>query len=230
MQSITFGDKVINHFTHLDSQWKVPEPFSVIQPFQDDSTVKLFSAFYRKYFNDHREDRIMMLGINPGRLGAGTTGIPFTDPVVLNSICKIPNDLHQKHELSAIFIYELIELFGGPEAFYQQFYINSVCPLGFLKGSVNANYYDDKDLYKAVHHHIHQGISNQIDFGVRRDVVVCIGTGQNQKYLEKINAEGSYFDKIVAIPHPRWVMQYRRKKKEDIALQIKEALSKLLRS
>ena len=228
MQIITFGDKVIQYFLQLDSRWEVPEPFSVIQPFQDDATVKLFSAFYHKYFNDYREDRIMMLGINPGRLGAGTTGIPFTDPVILNDICKIPNDLHQKHELSAIFIYELIDLFGGPDAFYQHFYINSVCPLGFLKGNVNANYYDDKTLYQSVHRHIHQGISDQVAFGVRRDVVICIGTGQNQKYLEKINAEGKYFDQIIAIPHPRWVMQYRRKIKEDIAKEILDQLSSLI--
>ncbi|MFI5224347.1 MAG: DUF4918 domain-containing protein, partial [Nitrospirales bacterium] len=67
---------------------------------------------------------MLILGINPGRLGAGLTGIPFTDPLKLQNICGIENTLPKKAELSADFIYTMISAFGGPEAFYKKFYFS----------------------------------------------------------------------------------------------------------
>ncbi|MGH8016208.1 MAG: SMUG2 DNA glycosylase family protein, partial [Candidatus Zixiibacteriota bacterium] len=99
--------------------------------------------------------RKILLGINPGRLGAGATGIPFTDTKSLSEICEIPIESIETHEPSSVFIYELIDQYGGVDKFYSDFYINSVCPLGFLKLNkrqnwVNCNYYDNDELFQSV--------------------------------------------------------------------------------
>ncbi|WP_366903404.1 hypothetical protein [Hydrogenimonas sp.] len=44
--------------------------------------------------------------------------------------------------------------------------------------------------------------------------IASVGKGKNKAYLEKLNERCNFFDAIEALPHPRWVMQYQRKKKE----------------
>ena len=58
-------------------------------------------------------------------------------------------------------------------------------------------------------------MQQQISFGLRTDICFCIGEGENLKYLQKLNAEYKWFDKIESLPHPRFVMQYRLKRKEE---------------
>jgi len=55
-------------------------------------------SFFRKYFSDNNK-RVFVFGINPGRFGAGLTGITFTDPVALAEFCGIQNNLPQNREL-----------------------------------------------------------------------------------------------------------------------------------
>ena len=54
----------------------------------------------------------------------------------------------KKQELSSVFMYEMINAYGGAELFYKRFYITAVSPLGFVKNGRNLNYYDDKILAK----------------------------------------------------------------------------------
>jgi hypothetical protein len=66
-----------------------------------------------------------------------------------------------------LFIYEMIDAFGGAESFYKQFYINSICPLGFTATNargkeVNYNYYDSKELIAAVYDFMCDSISNKL--------------------------------------------------------------------
>ncbi len=211
---MTIGEKVIQFYTHMDRDWKLPKGFELIDPFSNTNTVKIFSQFYMKYFDDSNP-RHFILGINPGRHGAGVTGVPFTDPKIIEEDCGIQNNFKKKNELSAIYVYDFIEAYGGISLFYKKFYINSVCPLGFLKDGINCNYYDDKKLYKSVKRYIVKGIKDQIDFGMHTDVAFCMGKGLNYKFLIKLNEEFAFFKKIVPLPHPRWVMQYRRKQKEE---------------
>ena len=221
---MTVAEQVIQFYTTMDRNWKLPKGFDLIDPFEHQETVRIFSEFYHKYFNDSNP-RHFMLGINPGRHGAGVTGVPFTDPKIIEEECGIANDFKKKNELSAIFVYDFIRAFGGIEEFYKKFYINSVCPLGFLKDGINCNYYDDKQLFKSVQHHIVTGIFDQIKIGMHTDVAFCMGNGLNYKFLKKLNDEHNFFDKIVALPHPRWVMQYRRKYIGDFVDKYVEALN-----
>ncbi|MDF1697900.1 MAG: DUF4918 family protein [Saprospiraceae bacterium] len=223
---MTFAEKVINFYTEMDRNWKIAKGFDLIDPFGNKETVKIFSEFYHKYFNDN-ETRHFLMGINPGRHGAGVTGVPFTDPKIIEEDCLIKNDFPKKNELSAIFVYHFIEAYGGIETFYKKFYINSVCPLGFLKNGINCNYYDDKVLFNSVKSRIVAGIQDQINFGMHTDVAFCLGNGLNFKFLKKLNEEYSFFDEIVPLPHPRWVMQYRRKKMDEFTMKYVDALQKV---
>jgi len=164
------------------------------------------------------------MGINPGRLGGGTTGIPFTDPVKLEKICSIPNSLPKKTELSADFIYTMIESYGGSQLFYSKFLFSSVCPLGFTKDGINLNYYDDKQLEKLARKFIVDSIHTQLKFYIDRSICFCLGEGQNYKYLSKLNAEYSFFKKIIPLPHPRFIMQYKRKKVNEFVSMYTEKL------
>ena len=42
-----------------------------------------------------------------------------------------------------------------------------------------------------------------------------MGMGQNFKYLQVLNKKYQLFDKIESLPHPRWIMQYRLKRKQE---------------
>ncbi|HHD83528.1 MAG TPA: DUF4918 family protein, partial [Campylobacteraceae bacterium] len=54
-----------------------------------------------------------------------------------------------------------------------------------------------------------------------------IGQGKNLDVLKKLNKRYHFFDHIEVLPHPRWVMQYRRKQKEAFVLQYVEKLTQL---
>jgi hypothetical protein len=185
-----------------------------MNPYQDDKAFNLCSAFYHKYYSDEEERRII-LGINPGRFGGGVTGVPFTDPMKLEVNCGLKNDFPKKTELSADFIYAMINAFGGPANFYSKYYINALSPLGFIKDGKNLNYYDIKELQIAVEPFIIKCITAQIDFGIDRRKAFCLGEGDNYRYLVALNKSKKFFEEIIPLPHPRFIMQYRRKKVEE---------------
>lgn len=130
----------------------------------------------------------------------------------------------KKQELSSVFIYDMIEAYGGSEAFYKQFYITAMSPLGFIRNGKNLNYYDDKVLLKDIQPFIIECMQQQIAFGLKTDICFCIGEGENLKYLQKLNNEHKWFNQIETLPHPRFVMQYRLKRKNEF---IESYLSKL---
>ena len=115
-----------------------------------------------------------MLGINPGRFGAGITGVNFTAGRQLGE-CGIDHPFGNTSELSAEFIYSMITEYGGAEKFYSRFFIGSVCPLGFIKEGKNINYYDDRELQKAVEPFIIDSIEKQLCFPVDTSHCLCIG-------------------------------------------------------
>lgn len=216
---MTLADKILrfNAQLHLDPS-VLPDGIGVMNPFKGeygDSILDTSTRFYQKFYADSNP-RKWILGINPGRHGAGITGIPFTDTKRLNDACGIPFTQFNSHEPSSVFVYEVADAYGGPQRFYADFYINSICPLGFLKLNeagkwVNYNYYDRKDLQEAVKPFILQTLKQQIDFGLHTDTVYCMGTDKNYKFLSRLNAEHKLFENIVPLDHPRYVVQYKLK-------------------
>jgi len=212
---MNFAERVINYYRYLHIENKLPEGIGVLNPYTNDTVLNVCRQFYNKYYNDS-EGRIFIVGINPGRFGAGITGIPFTDPVMLENECSIKNNFEKRREISSEFIYKLIKAMGGPSHFYQHFYIGSVSPLGFVKEGKNFNYYDSKELVKSIKPFIVSNLVKQIGLGINSRKCYCLGQGKNYEYLKMLNLELKLFDEIIPLPHPRWVMQYRRKKLDEI--------------
>jgi hypothetical protein len=217
MQSLAKG--ILSFNNNLKFTGKLPKGIGIMNPFQSEEVKRVTGLFYNKYYNDTRP-RYMILGINPGRHGAGVTGIPFSDTKRLTEFCGITMQGLHSHELSSVFIYDMIMAYGGVKKFYNKFYINSICPLGFVSINDNGrhknyNYYDSPELTGAAKGFIVSAINNQLSLGFRRDKCWCLGTGKNFKHLLALNEEHKFFGEIIPLDHPRFIMQYRLKKKDE---------------
>jgi len=214
----TFADKVIQFNRHLQYKGKLPEGFDVLNPYLDNiETWKVMDQFYHKYYNDNRQRRFI-IGINPSRNGAGVTGVPFTDTKRLKSDCGIEMTSAHTHEISSVFMYDMIKAFGGVNSFYAQFYINSPFPLAIIQQGkngqwLNANYYDDKSLFEAVKPFMITTLKKHISMGLDTSEVFVLGK-KNLSFITKINKEEKLFDKMTVLEHPRYIQQYKSKEKE----------------
>ena len=225
---MTFAQKVLqfNQSLHIEKSI-LPEGIGVMNPFQDPEVQKITGLFYRKFFSDE-EKRHLIIGINPGRFGGGVTGIPFTDPHKLKDECGIKVENLSPPELSADFMYKMIEDYGGPGKFYRKFFVSAVCPLGFVKKvngkETNYNYYDSRELQDAVRDFVVETLKKQLEFGIHRDVCFCMGTGTNFDYVSELKKKYQFFQSIIPLDHPRFIMQYRRKKVNEYIAKYLEAL------
>jgi hypothetical protein len=181
-----------------------------MNPYADRRVRHYVRAFMDKYFADNRE-RVLVFGINPGRFGAGITGITFTDPVALADFCGIANHFPRVRELSSVFIYQFIDNYGGTREFYRGFFLTAVAPLGFTRNGLNLNYYDDRRLATAVTPFIVGSIRRHIALGGRTDHAIVLGKGSNFRFVQKLNAVHGFFEQIHPLEHPRPIMQYRRR-------------------
>ncbi|PWT77916.1 MAG: DUF4918 domain-containing protein [Bacteroidetes bacterium] len=218
------ADAILYFYKNLRSPRGIPDDVSVMNPFNDAKIWKICEQFYRNFYNDEFP-RIFLFGINPGRFGGGITGIPFTDPIRLEKNCGIKNDLTRRQELSSLFIYEMIEEFGGVNAFYGRFLFTALSPLGFVRDGKNLNYYDDKSLLRACEPYILSTIKIQLKEIKTGINAICLGEGQNFSIFTQLNRKHKLFESIEALPHPRWIMQYRGKKIKEYIQKYVEVLN-----
>ncbi|MFT3824077.1 MAG: DUF4918 family protein [Chitinophagaceae bacterium] len=220
---VTQSYAILKFYKNLRLDFVLPPGVAIMNPFEDAKAAALAEAFYHKFYND-KQPRAFIFGINPGRFGGGITGVPFTDPIRLKDVCGIDSDLPRKAELSSIFVYDVVNAYGGADAFYGDFLITALSPLGYTKNGVNLNYYDDKELMKASESFVIQCIREQLDTIPTTDTCFCLGEGTNYKIFSKLNAKHGFFKEIIPLPHPRWVMQYRRKKVNEFVEMYVEKL------
>ena len=212
------AEQIIHFNENLKYTGKLPEGFAVLNPFFDNpETMTVMRQFYEKYYSDNRQRRFIV-GINPSRHGAGVTGVPFTDTKRLESACGIPMQSAHTHEISSVFMYDMIEAYGGAQAFYSEFYINSPFPLAIIRQTkdgnfVNANYYDDKALFEAVKPFMIESLKNHIHLGLDTSEVYILGK-KNADFISKINKEQHLFEKLTVLDHPRYIQQYKSKEKQ----------------
>lgn len=211
---MTFGQKAFTFLQALAPQFKLPNGVELLLPFNSAETIRVNELFYSKFFNDSKK-RTLILGINPGRFGAGVTGVNFTDPIRLERELGIENAFVKKPELSSDFIYRMIQAYGGASKFYADFFISAVCPVGFVKDGKNLNYYDVPELEKSARPFIIHSIRQHLEFGVDRRTAFCLGEGKNYKYLHALNNTERFFENIIPLAHPRFIMQYKRRYIED---------------
>jgi len=219
----TIGEQLIAYYKQIEKPKKLPNGVDLLYPFDQTEVITAINGFYEKYFNDENR-RTLLVGINPGRMGGGVTGIPFTDPKAMESILGLENEFEKKRELSSQFIYDMIDFLGGPTFFYSKFLISSVCPLGFVKEGKNMNYYDDKHLQDMLEDYMVKSLQWHLEKVCHREVIYSLGQGKNVKYLHYLNDKYHLCEKIVALPHPRWILQYRRKRLPEFLELYKEKL------
>ncbi len=206
----------------------LPPNTAVMNPYRDRPEVdRILNLFYSRYYGD-QAPRGLILGINPGRKGAGQTGIPFTDTPALHEHCGLETNIDTK-ETSADFVYRLIESYGGPQVFYRDWLIGAACPLGFTHRNaqgnwVNWNYYDDAVLWKNLRPFMAQQLQKQWEICGRPKQAVVWGKGKNWEFVNKLNRELKLFDALIALEHPRFVMQYRRKRLAEYLQKFVEVL------
>jgi uracil DNA glycosylase superfamily protein len=214
MPSTTQAAAILDFYRKLQPDFALPKGISIMNPYAEPETRAVAERFYTKYYSDSRP-RAFIFGINPGRHGAGITGVPFTDPIRLETVCGISNDLKKKPELSSEFIYRMIDVYGGAAAFYGGYFFTALSPLGFVKNGKNLNYYDDKELLRDCEPFVLACIRRQLKTMPTFGVCYCLGEGENYRYFSRLNDRHGFFEKIVPLAHPRFVMQYRRKKVGD---------------
>ncbi|EJL68002.1 SMUG2 DNA glycosylase family protein [Chryseobacterium populi] len=213
----TFADKVIEFNRNLQYKGSLPDDFEVLNPYLDNpETMDVMGKFYHQYYNDFNQ-RKFIIGINPSRHGAGVTGVPFTDTKRLESVCGIPMKSAHTHEISSVFIYDMIEEYGGAKEFYRDFYINSPFPLAIVRktknGWLNANYYDDKKLFEDVKNFMIDSLKKHISLNLDTSEVFVLGK-KNAGFIAKLNKEAKLFDIMTILEHPRYIQQYKSKEKQ----------------
>ena len=216
--ALTIGQRIIAFNKGLQYTGKLPEGFAVLNPYLDNpETLQVMTSFYDKYYNDE-VPRKFIIGINPSRHGAGVTGVPFTDTKHLENDCGIPMLSAHTHEVSSVFVYDMIAQYGGVAAFYKDYYINSPFPLAIVRKNaqgnwLNANYYDDPELFALTRAYMIETLKKHIALGLDTNEVYILGK-KNATFLEKLNKEASLFKKMVVLEHPRYIEQYKSKEKQ----------------
>jgi hypothetical protein len=225
---MTFAKQILDFYFSLPKELTLPNGVEPIYTFNNLETKEVMQQFFHKYYDDTKP-RIYLVGINPGRLGSGITGIGFTDAFHLENVCGIANNFDKRVEISAAFMFEVMEAYGGLEKFYGDFFFTTTMPLGLLKEGKNYNYYDDKETEKSLEPFITETLLKQMSFPQAKANIICIGQGKNLKYLQAFNKKHHCFESIDIVPHPRWVMQYRRKEKEKYIQMYLDVLAKVLK-
>lgn len=230
---ITFGEKVLKFDEELSkTKIELPEGFKIINPFNGSNKKQIneiTKKFYNMYYNDNNSRRLI-IGSSPARRGTAVTGIPYEDAEHLQNTTGIYIDDFYINKSSSNFLYDVIEKYGGSEKFYSKFYMNFVCPLGIVRinskgNEVNCNYYESKKVQEQLYSFMLESIKKQIDFGLDTSVAYCIGSGENYVFLAKLNEEYHLFKKIIPLEHPRFIMQYNSKRKDEFIKKYLDAFN-----
>lgn len=223
----TFAARLQHFLATFPPPPALPDEVQAFNPYQEPAVAGLLSQFGQKFYADNHP-RVALLGINPGRLGAGRTGVAFTDPGMLADVCGIPNSQPRQLELSSQFVYRVVAELGGPAAFYRHFYLGSLYPLVLLRHAKNYNYYDSPALQRALEPDIRASLQRQVsELGLARHAAVCLGR-RNGLLLQKLNQELGLFEKIVVLDHPRYLMQYRRRELPEHVARYARVLEQLV--
>lgn len=126
-------------------------------------------------------------------------------------------DSARTHEVSSVFMYDMIEEYGGADVFYKDIYINSPFPLAIVRktknGWLNANYYDDNKLFETVKDFMIGSLKRHLNLNLDASEVFVLGK-KNADFISKLNKEAKLFDRMTVLEHPRYIQQYKSKEKQ----------------
>jgi len=161
------------------------------------------TAFNARVYGDH-VPKVALVGINPGRLGAGKTGVPFLD---MRSLKKILPDLeHDDAERSAEYFFSVVESIGV-EKFYKKFYVTNVSPVGFSKDKKNLNF---DALPQLAQECVFVNFRTEIEqVGPQR--IITMGSVVNEAMLKLF---GDSFGPIPNLAHPNYCAFPKNREKQ----------------
>ncbi|GAB1430261.1 SMUG2 DNA glycosylase family protein [Ignavibacteria bacterium] len=216
MGSDSFSKKAVEFIGEIGRRppviplWAAESGVEILNPYRNAEVREIFLKFVEKFYDDNFL-RVAIIGINPGRLGAGLTGISFTDPFALREKLGIESSIAGKREISSEFIYRVASEIGGVKQFFGKVYLTAACPLGFTKQKLNYNFYDNADFAAALQPFIVKSLEKQLEFGLYRNKAIILGAGKLAEFMRRLNDEHKFFNELVILEHPRFIMQYRRK-------------------
>jgi hypothetical protein len=217
----TFAERVLQFYDKLSKiSFEFPDKYSIVNPYKGDreEIIKtITTAFYQKYYNDNASRRLI-LGSSPALRGTVATGIPFEDASNIKTELGIDIGKFYIKKSSSWFLHNVISKYGGRDRFFSSFFMSFVCPLCVLKinslgNKVNCNYYENKLLKNYFYKFIIDTLFDYINLGIDTTVCYCIGSGENYTFLTKLNTNYRFFNSIVPLEHPRFIMQYNLKRK-----------------
>ena len=150
--------------------------------------------FNEKYYKDSYP-KTVLCGINPGKNGAGKTGIPFID---FSSLSELLEGVEKTGtERSAQFFYDVVKEIGA-ERFYRSFYVTNISWLGFIKDGKNVNYYTLSDKAKAFIYKMFEFEMNQVS-----PTTIISMSGEVKQTLSSL-FNGGQIDISNSLPHPNY--------------------------
>ncbi|WP_391207752.1 uracil-DNA glycosylase family protein [Psychrobacillus sp. L4] len=158
------------------------------------NNIELVRTYYREMYKG-QGNRIVFCGINPGKNGAGKTGIPFIDFKGLSQL--LPDITNQDSENSAQFIMSVISEIGA-EKFHDCVYMTNLSWFGFTRHGSNINYYE---LPKHLQATFTDSFIDEMDL-VQPTFIVPLSE-EVEKTLKQMTAEGRLKHPLAKrLPHP----------------------------
>ena len=147
----------------------------------------------------------VICGLNPGRHGAGLTGVPFRDFKTLSKWMQGIN--RQDAEPSAQFFAKVVEAVGV-EAFFKRFYVTNISAVGYVRDGKNLNYHDLPEVALRV---VERNFMEEMA-SVQPTRIIALG---KHPYATVGKLLSSSVGDIAYLPHPSWIMTYRRREADD---------------
>jgi hypothetical protein len=186
-----------NFYTKLKSNLDVRdtlerEKIAILDGFN--KNIELVRRYYQKVYSTEAK-RVVLCGINPGKNGAGKTGIPFLD---FRAVSQILSGIGQDdREQSAQFILSIINEIGS-ESFYKNVYMTNISWFGFTKDGNNLNYYD---LPSPLPTTFTDSFIEEMDI-VQPKVIVPLSKEVEQTLKQMINNGRLRYPIAKRLPHP----------------------------
>ena len=67
-------------------------------------------------------------------------------------------------------------------------------------------------------------IQGQIALGIDTSLCYCIGSGENCRFLSRLNADHRFFGAVIALEHPRFITQYHATQRDAFIEKYLKAL------
>ncbi len=218
---VTYSDQVISFYRDFAVGDIFDNALQLHNPFDAPSRREIMTAFYEKFFKDEAP-RTHILGINPSRLSNTSTGVHYTDGFALQTYCAIENNFSKSRELTSDFFYRVVERMGGTHDFFAKIFPWAAMPVALTDHGEYANYYEVEN------ERVSEIVSQNLKWltGLPRSgKLVVLGLGDNQARVKQMEGFPFGYQDIRYLPHPRWVMQYNRKRLDQFIEMYIDALA-----